>query len=149
MFAAGFVRPSSVSVTGVLGATAHPAPTSVTVAVCAAPVAVAVQFANPLLSTTVGVAGTVKPTLNATVIVAPALSVPVELVVKPTVQSDRARPVCGEPANDTVVTDGSMVYGNGSNASSSRSSSHQPCVAWRRDQCAPAGVTALFFVSKI
>ena len=54
------------------------------------------------------------------------MSVPVELVVKPTVQVDRASPVCGEPVNVTAETDGSIVYGSGSVESSSRSSSSQP-----------------------
>ena len=49
-----------------------------------------------------GVAGTVKPALNVAVIVSPVVSAPVELVVRPTVQVDRAAPVCGEPAKVTV-----------------------------------------------
>ena len=129
MFAVGFVRPTIVSVAAVLGASAHEPPARVTVTVCAAAVAVAVQFTKPEPSEIVGVAGTVKPALKATVIVEPAESVPVALDVKPTVQFERASAVCGEPANDTVVTDGSIVYGSGSSASLSRSSSHQTCFA--------------------
>ena len=83
--------------------------------VWAADVEVAVQFAKPLPRLITGVAGRApKAALNATVIVEPAESVPVELEVKPTVQFDRAPAVCGAPANETVVTDGSIVYGSGS-----------------------------------
>ncbi len=89
--AAGFVSPASWSVAGVLGATAHEAPASVTVTVCAAAAAPAVQFANAGPRVTAGLAGTVKPGLKTTVIVEPAASVPVELVVKPTVHVERAR----------------------------------------------------------
>jgi hypothetical protein len=52
-----------------------------------------VQFEKLPPNTTVGVAGTVKPALNPIVIVPPAASTPLELVVKPTVQSERAPPV--------------------------------------------------------
>ncbi len=76
-------------------------------------------------------------------IVEPAESVPVELVVKPTVQVERARADCGEPVNVTAETDGSIVYGSGSVVSSRESSSSQPSFARRSDQRAPAGVTAL------
>jgi hypothetical protein len=62
------------------------------------------QFEKPLPSTIVGVAGTVKPALNPTVTVPPAASAPLELVVKPTVQSERAPPVWGEPENESAVT---------------------------------------------
>ncbi len=141
--AAGFVSPASWSVAGVLGATAHEPPASVTVTVCAAAEAVALQFAKAGPRLTAGVAGTVKPALNTTVIVDPAASVPVELVVKPTVQVERARAVCGEPAKLTLETDGSIVYGTGRVESSSWSSSSQPSFARRSDQRAPAGVTAL------
>jgi len=102
--AAGFVNPCTVSVAAVLFARAHVAPASVTVTVVPEPEPVAVQLAKPLPSTTAGVAGTVKPALNASVIVLPAASAPLELVVKPTVQSERALPVCGEPENETPVT---------------------------------------------
>jgi hypothetical protein len=102
--AAGFVSPCAVSVAAVLFASAHDAPASVTVTVVPEPEPVAVQLAKPLPSTIVGVAGTVKPALNAIVIVLPAASAPLELVVKPTVQSERAPPVCGDPENETAVT---------------------------------------------
>jgi hypothetical protein len=102
--AAGFVSPCAVSVAAVLFASAHDAPASVTVTVVPEPEPVAVQLAKPLPSAIVGVAGTVKPALNAIVIVLPAASAPLELVVKPTVQSERAPPVCGDPENETAVT---------------------------------------------
>jgi len=85
-------------------ARAHEAPASVTVTVVPEPVPVAVQLVKPLPRTIVGVAGTVKPALNPIVIVPAAESAPLELVVNPTVQSERAPPVCGEPENDTAVT---------------------------------------------
>jgi hypothetical protein len=102
--AAGFVNPCTVSVAAVLFASAHDAPASVTVTVVPEPAPVAVQFENPLPSTIVGVAGTAKPALKPTVIAPPAASAPLELVVKPTVQSERAPPVCGEPEKETPVT---------------------------------------------
>src|SRR5262249_25121633 len=102
--AAGFVSPCTVSVAAVLFPTAHEAPASVTVTVVPEPEPVRVQVVKPLTTTIVGVAGTVKPALNAIVIVLAAASAPLELVVKPTVQSERAPPVCGEPANETPVT---------------------------------------------
>jgi hypothetical protein len=95
--AAGFVRPLIVSDAAVDAASEQEAPASVIVTVCAAAVAVAVQLVNPELSTIVGVAGTVKPGLNATLIVLPAESGPEGLLVKPTLQSERAVPVCGAP----------------------------------------------------
>jgi hypothetical protein len=95
--AAGFVRPLIVSDAAAAAGSEHEAPASVIVTVCAAEVAVAVQLAKPELSTIVGVAGTVKPELKPTVIVLPAESGPEALLVKPTVQSERAVPVCGEP----------------------------------------------------
>ncbi|HEY8407899.1 MAG TPA: hypothetical protein VIK66_07975 [Gaiellaceae bacterium] len=91
--AAGFVRPCTVNVAAVLFASAHDAPASVTVTVVPEPAPVAVQFEKLPPNTTVGVAGTVKPALNPIVIVPPAASTPLELVVKPTVQSERAPPV--------------------------------------------------------
>lgn len=102
--AAGLVSPCTVSDAAVLLATAHDAPTSVTVTVVAEPEPVAEQLVKPLPSTIVGVAGTAKPALRAIVIVLPAASAPLELVVKPTVQSERAPPACGEPENETPVT---------------------------------------------
>src|SRR6266508_6338931 len=65
---------------------------------------VAVQELKPVPSVIVGDAGTVKPELKTTVIVPPEASAPVELVVKPTVQVDRAPPVWGEPLNVTLET---------------------------------------------
>jgi hypothetical protein len=88
----------------VLFARAHDAPASVTVTVVPDPDPVAVQFEKVPPSVIVGVAGTVKPGLKPIVIVLPAASAPLELVVKPTVQSERAPPVCGEPAKETAVT---------------------------------------------
>lgn len=102
--AAGFVKPCTVSVAAVLFASAHDAPASVTVTVVPEPAPFAVQLVKPLPSTIVGVAGTVKPALKAIVIVPPAASAPLELVVKPTVQSERAPPVCGAPESETAVT---------------------------------------------
>jgi hypothetical protein len=102
--AAGFVTPCTVRVAAALFARAHDAPTRVTVTVVPEPEPVAVQLVKPLPSTIVGVAGTVNPALNPIVIVLPPASAPLELVVKPTVQSERAPPVCGEPANETAVT---------------------------------------------
>jgi len=102
--AAGFVNPCTVSVAAAPFATAHDAPDSVTLTVVPEPEPVAVQLVKPLPSTIVGVAGTVKPALNVIVTVLPAASAPLELVVKPTVQSERALPVCGEPENETPVT---------------------------------------------
>jgi hypothetical protein len=102
--AAGFVRPFTVSVAAVLFASAHDAPARVTVTVVPEPAPVAVQLEKPPPRTIVGVAGTVKPELKPTVIVAPAASAPLELVVRPTVQSERAPPVCGEPEKETPVT---------------------------------------------
>jgi hypothetical protein len=101
--AAGFVSPLMVSDAAVDAASAHDAPASVTVTVWAVAVAVAVQLAKPELRTTVGVAGTVKPELKTTLIVLPADSGPELLLVNPTVQSDRAPPVCGEPEKETFV----------------------------------------------
>ncbi len=144
----GFVRPAICSVTGVLGATAHEPPESVTVTTFDAPTPAAVQLAKPVCNETAGAAGTVKVLLNVTVIVELFARVPVELVVNPTVQVERARPVCGEPVNVTAETDGSIVYGTGSVESSRRSSSCQPPLARRSDHMAPAGVTALPETSK-
>jgi hypothetical protein len=101
--AAGFVRPWIVSDAAVEAGSEQEAPASVIVTVCALVVAVAVQLVKPELRTIVGVAGTVKPELNATLIVLPAESGPLALEVKPTAQSERAPPVCGEPLNVTLV----------------------------------------------
>jgi hypothetical protein len=51
------------------------------------------------VSVIVGVAGTVNVPGKTTVIVSPVVSAPLPLDVKPTVQVDRAPPVCGEPVN--------------------------------------------------
>jgi hypothetical protein len=102
--AAGFVRVATVNVPVVLFASAHDAPASVIVTVCALAVAVAVQLEKPPVRATVGVAGTVKPELNATVIVSPARSAPEALDLKLTVHVERAAPVCGAPLKVTVLT---------------------------------------------
>jgi hypothetical protein len=65
---------------------------------------VAEQFVNPLGSVTVGEAGTVKLALKTTVIVWPAETAPVELVVKPTVQVVVAPKTCEAPLNVTLLT---------------------------------------------
>jgi len=96
--AAGFVSPLTVSVAVVDAETAHEAPASVTVTVVPVVDPVAVQLVNPAPSVIVGVAGIVKPELKTTVIVPPAASAPAELVLNDSVQSERAPPVCGEPA---------------------------------------------------
>jgi hypothetical protein len=101
--AAGFVRPLMVSDAAVEPGSEHEAPTSVIVTVCPEAVAVAVQLVKPELTTIVGVAGTVKPELKTTLIVLPPESAPAALEVKPTVQSERAVPVCGAPLNVTFV----------------------------------------------
>jgi hypothetical protein len=102
--AAGSVSPFTVNVAAVLPASAHDAPASVTVTVVPEPEPLAVQFEKAPPRLIVGVAGTVKPPLKTTVTVLPAARPPLELVVKPTVQSERAPPVCGDPANETAVT---------------------------------------------
>ena len=101
--AAGFVRPLIVSDAAVEAGSEHDGPASVIVTVCALAVAVAVQLVKPEFSTIVGVAGTVKPELRATMIVLPVESAPLALDVNPTVQSERAEPVCGDPLNVTLV----------------------------------------------
>jgi len=95
--APGFVSPVIVSDAAVEAGSEHDAPTRVIVTVCALAVAVVVQLVKPEFSTIVGVAGTVNPELSATVIVLPAESAPLALDVNPTVQSERAEPVCGDP----------------------------------------------------
>ena len=91
--APGFVSPLIVSDAAVEAGSEHDAPTRVIVTVCALAVAVALQLVKPEFSTIVGVAGTVNPELNATVIVLPVESAPLALDVSPTVQSERAEPV--------------------------------------------------------
>jgi hypothetical protein len=102
--AAGFVSVAIVSVAVVLLASAHDAPASVIVTVCALAVADAVQFEKPPVSAIVGVAGTAKPELSATVIVSPPRSAPDALDLKLTVHVERAPPVCGPPLNVTALT---------------------------------------------
>jgi hypothetical protein len=99
----GFVRPLTVSVALVDAATAQDAPASVTVTVDPDVDPVAVQLVKPVPSVIVGVAGIVKPGLNTSVIVPPAARVPAELVLKVSVQSERAAAVCGEPEKLTFV----------------------------------------------
>ena len=99
----GFVSSRSVRVAGVLAASAHDAPERVTVTVCAAALAFAVQLTKPPVSATIGVAGTAKPELKAIVTVSPAASAPVAVDVKPTVHVPSAPPVCGEPENEIAV----------------------------------------------
>jgi len=101
--AAGFVRPLMVKVALVDAVTAHPAPASVTVTVDPEVDPVAVQLVKPVPSVTVGVAGIVNPPLKTTVIVPPAASAPAELVLKVSVQSERALSVWGEPVKLTFV----------------------------------------------
>jgi hypothetical protein len=55
------------------------------------------------VSVIVGVAGTVNVPGKTTVIVSPVVSAPLALDVKPTVQVDRAPPVCGEPVKVTRI----------------------------------------------
>jgi hypothetical protein len=80
--------PAIVSVPAVLDDSEQVPPLSASVIVTVWPLvdAAAEHVANPVGSVTVGVAGIVKPAGKTTVIVSPALSAPVELVVKPTVQ---------------------------------------------------------------
>lgn len=101
--AEGFVRPLIVRDAAVEAGREQEAPARVIVTVWALAVAVAVQLVKPEFSTIVGVAGTVKPELRATLIVLPAESAPLALEVKPTVQSERAAPVWGAPPNVTLV----------------------------------------------
>jgi hypothetical protein len=75
----------------------------VTVTVVPPPAPLAEQFVKPLVSWIVGLAGTVKPALNVAVIASPVVSAPVALVVKPTVQLERAPPVCGDPVKLTAA----------------------------------------------
>jgi hypothetical protein len=74
--APGFVKPESFRAAAVVEASAHDAPERVTVTVCAAAAADAVQLLKPLVSVTPGVAGTVKPELKTMVSVSPAASAP-------------------------------------------------------------------------
>jgi hypothetical protein len=147
--AAGFVTPAIVSDAGVLAGSTHDPPASVTVTVPDELDAVAVQLKNPDVNCTVGDAGTVNVFGNTTVTVPPPLTAPVELDENPTAHVDRAPPVCGDPANETLETDGSIVYGSGKRESSSRNSNTHPSDTGRRPQRAPGGVTATPSRSKI
>jgi hypothetical protein len=80
------VIPLTVRLTAAELATAHDAPESVTVTTLLDVEALAVQLVKPELSTTVGVAGTVKPPLNFSEIVSPAAIAPLALVVNVSVQ---------------------------------------------------------------
>jgi hypothetical protein len=101
----GFVRPTSVRVVAAEFETVHVPALSARVIVAVWPLAVAVaeQFVKPLVRLTVGVAGTVKPELKAAVIVSPAASAPLALVVNPTCQVECAPPVWGVPLNETAL----------------------------------------------
>jgi hypothetical protein len=83
---AGFVRPLTVRLSAAEFATAHEAPTSVTVTTLLDVAPVAVQLVKPELSTIVGVAGIVKPPLNVSEIVSPAAMAPLALAVNVSVQ---------------------------------------------------------------
>src|SRR6266508_4470565 len=99
--------PAMLSVAAVLLGSEQEAPLSVIVTVVLfvpEPAPVAVQEVKPVPSVIVGVAGTTKAVLKTAVIVSPEDSAPLELVVKPTVQVDRAPPVWGEPLNVTLET---------------------------------------------
>jgi hypothetical protein len=111
--AAGLVKPLTVSVAVVDTATAHDAPESVTVTVVPVVAPFAAQLVKPEPSVIVGVAGIVKPELKAMVIVAPLPSAPVELVLKDSVQSERAPPVWGEPEKLTLVGEFEMTIADG------------------------------------
>jgi hypothetical protein len=106
--AAGFVIPASRTDAAVLTGSAQVPPpfASVTVIVCAAVEAVAEQLLKPVGRVTVGAAGSAKPAGKTIVSFAPAPSAApaVLLLVKPTVQLERAPPVCGEPAKLTALT---------------------------------------------
>jgi hypothetical protein len=80
------VIPATVKVAAALLASAHEAPKSVIVATFEEPEPLAVQLVKPLVTATVGDAGTVVPDGKVTVIVWLAFRAPVELAVKPLVQ---------------------------------------------------------------
>ena len=109
--AEGFVIPAIVSVAAVLAASAQvPAlSASVIVTVCPAVEPVAEQLLKPLASVIVGVGGMTKLDGKMAVIVSPVRSAPVVLFapvaaeVNPTVQFERALPVCDEPEKETLV----------------------------------------------
>ena len=104
--AAGFVIPSMVTVPAVLLARLQvPARVIVTVWPVVEPVAVQLPPKEPLRVTAGFVGIPVNALLKTTVMVLPALSVPVLLVVKPTAQAAVAPALCGVPTKLTAVTD--------------------------------------------
>src|SRR6266511_246916 len=145
--------PAIVSVTAAFLAIAHVPPlfASVVVAVVLEVLALAEQLVAPLVSETVGVAGTVKAELNTTVIVFPAASAPPgglpPLVEKPTVHVATDPAVCGDPLNVTPETEGSITYGIGSLESSSLNSRNVELPLCESDHRNPTGVMSLPFLS--
>jgi hypothetical protein len=113
--AAGFVTPATVRVAAVLAGSEQVPPLSASVAYRVVPdtVAVAEQFVKPLAGVTVGVAGRKNPLGKTIVSVSPVRSAPVELFapttleVSPTVQTESALPVCGEPAK--LIAEGAVA----------------------------------------
>lgn len=107
----GFVIPAIVSAAAPLAASAQvpELSASVIVTVCPAVEPVAEQLAKLPASVIAGVGGTTKLDGKTAVIVSPVRSAPVVLfapvadAVNPTVQFERALPVCDEPENDTAV----------------------------------------------
>jgi len=96
-----------LSVAAVLLGSEQEAPLSVIVTVVLfvpEPAPVAVQELKPVPSVIVGVAGTTKAVLKTAVIVSPADSAPLELVVKPAVQVVVALNTCEAPLNVTLET---------------------------------------------
>ncbi len=99
--------PAMLSVAAVLLGSEQEAPLSVIVTVVLfvpEPAPVAVQELKPVPSVIVGVAGTTKAVLKTAVIVSPADSAPLELVVKPAVQVVVALNTCEAPLNVTLET---------------------------------------------
>ncbi len=96
--------PPTLSVAAVLLGSEQEAPPSKAKTIVPEPKPVTVQELKPLPSVIVGDAGTVKPAGKTAWMLSPEDSAPVELVVKPTVQVDRAPPVWGEPLNVTLET---------------------------------------------
>jgi hypothetical protein len=143
-----FVIPSSFSEVAVLLPSAQVWPlafANVIVTVVEAVAAVAVQIVAKVLgltSTTPGLAGIVPPVQvgKVTVIVPPAASDPVVLVVKLTFQFAYAPAASDDAVAVTALTDGSIVYGSESLASFRRNRSHQPVCVRPRSQRACAGV---------
>jgi hypothetical protein len=100
---AGLVIPAIVSVAAVPPASEHDPPLSASVIVTVVDEVepVAEQLLKPLAGVIAGAAGIVKAELKTTVIVEPLVRAPAGVGVKPTVQVERAPPVCGEPLNVT------------------------------------------------